>query len=121
MKTLALTTAIVAALSAPAAFASGSLAQSMGVTPGEYTTAQLINLRNAMEENDVARVNFILNGHSNPVDAATIYNTRLEQAVADDDYATLNYLRRAGAEVVSTQSYGQNARAQEIFARIDAE
>ena len=121
MKTLALTTAIAATLAAPAAFASDSLAQSMGVAPGQYTTAELIELRNALEENDVARANFILNGEANPVDAETIYNARLAQAIEDDDYATVNFLRNAGPEVISTQSVGQNERAREIFARIDAE
>lgn len=121
MKTLALTTAIVTALAAPAALASDSLAQSLGVAPGQYTTAELIELRNAMEENDVARLNFILNGQANPVEAKAIYNARLAQALADDDVVTVNYLRNAGPEVISTQSVGQNERAREIFARIDAE
>ena len=121
MKTLALTTAIAATLAAPAALASDSLAQSMGVEPGQYTTAELIQLRNAMEENDAARVNFILSGDANPVDAEVIYNARLEQAIAHDDLVTVNYLRNRGPEVISTQSVGQNERAREIFARIDAE
>ena len=121
MKTLALTTAIAATLAAPAALASDSLAQSMGVEPGQYTTAELIQLRNAMEENDAARVNFILSGDANPVDAEVIYNARLEQAIADEDYATVNYLRSAGPEAISTQGAGHSETAQGIFARIDAE
>ena len=121
MKTLALTTAIAATLAAPAAFASEDLAQSMGVATGQYTTAQLIELRNAIEENDASRVNFILNGHTNPVNAASIYNARLEQAIADEDYATVNYLRNAGPEAISTQGAGHSETAQDIFARISAE
>ena len=122
MKTLALTTALVAALSAPAAFASDSLALSLGVEPGQFTTVELIQLRTAMENQDTAQVRFLLNGGAaGPVDGAIAYQARIRQAIEDQDAAALRYLQNSGTEVISTQSYGQSERAQEIFAQLAAE
>ena len=118
MKTLALTTALVAALAAPAAFASDSLARSLGVEPGAYTTAELIQLRQAMEENNQPIVHFILNGGSNPTDASVAYEARLRHAIEDQDTNIVAYLLNSGSEVISTQSFGHNEVAQRIFAEL---
>ena len=120
MKTLAITASLVAALSAPA-FASDSLAASVGVEAGQYTVAELIQLRDALEENDVNEVAFILNGNANPTDASVAYNARLNQAVEDDDTVYEAFLRNNGSEVISTQSFGHNEVAQRIFALLAAE
>jgi len=121
MKTLALTAAIITAISAPAAFASESLARSVGVEPGRFTTAELIQLQTAMEENDTAYVDFLLNGEANPVDASVAYDARLRLAIEDQDTSYEAFLRNSGSEVISTQSFGHNRRAEAIFARINAE
>ena len=119
MKPIALTAALVAALSAPAAFASDSLAASIGVAPGQYTTAELIQLRTALEDNDTAQVRFLMNGGApGPVDGSIAYQARIRQAIEDQDSAELRYLLNTGSEVISTQSFGQNDRAAAIFARL---
>lgn len=120
MKTLAITASLVAALSAPA-FANDTLAASVGVAPGQYSTAELIQLRDAMEDNDQAQVAFVLGGGAGPVDASIAYEARLRQAEEDGDHAMLAYLRNSGSEVISTQSYGQNDVAARIFAELAAE
>lgn len=120
MKTLAITASLVAALSAPA-FANDTFAASVGVEPGQYTVAELIQLRDAMEGNDQAQVAFILNGNANPVDGAVAFDARLRQAEQDGDYAIAAYLRNSASEVISTQSYGTNDVAARIFAELAAE
>jgi hypothetical protein len=119
MKTLAITASLVAALSAPA-FANDNLAASVGVEPGLYTVAELIQLRDALEGNDQVEAAFILNGNANPVDGAVAYEARLRQAEEDGDYAIAAYLRNSGSEVISTQSFGQNDVAARIFAELAA-
>ena len=118
MKTIALATALTAVLAAPAAFASDNLALSLGVEPGQFTTAELIQLRRAIEDQDTVYEAFLRNGGSNPTDASVAYNARLNQAVADDDTVYEAFLRNNGSEVISTQSFGHNDVAQAIFARI---
>lgn len=117
MKTLAITASLVAALSAPA-FANDSLAASVGVEPGQYTTAELIQLRDALEENDAHEVAFILNGGTNPTDASVAFDARLRQAIEDQDSVYEAFLRNGGTEVISTQSFGHNEVATRIFAQI---
>lgn len=119
MKTLAITASLIAALSAPA-FANDSLAASVGVEPGQYTLAELIQLREALESNDAQDVAFILNGGANPTDASVAYEARLRQAVEDQDTVYEAYLRNDGTEVISTQSYGHNDVATRIFAELAA-
>lgn len=121
MKTIALTTALVTALAAPAAFASDNLAASLGVEPGAYTTAELIQLRQAMSDNDHAEVAFILNGGASPVDASVAFDARVRQAQEDDEHAIAAYLNDSGTEVISTQSFGQNEVAARIFAQLAEE
>ena len=52
-------TALAAALAGPA-FASDSLARSVGVEPGQYTTAQLVALKNAKADDDHSRIRRIM-------------------------------------------------------------
>ena len=118
MKTIALATALTAALAAPAAFASDSLARSLNVEPGLYTTAELIQLRHAIEDQDQTYVNFILNGGANPTDASVAFNATLRQAIEDQDTVYEAFLRNGGSEVISTQSFGHNEVATRIFAEI---
>lgn len=53
------TTALVLSMAAPA-FASDQLARSLGVEPGVYSTAQLVELKSAIEGNNDQQVQFIL-------------------------------------------------------------
>lgn len=64
MKTLALTTALSLAIAAPA-FANDQLAASLGVDGSLYTTAQLVELRSAMEDGDQTRVDYIRSSAQN--------------------------------------------------------
>lgn len=121
MKTIALTTALVTALAAPAAFASDNLAGSLGVEPGAYSTSELVRLSQAMSDNDHAEVAFILNGGAGPVDASVAFDARVRQAQEDDDHAIAAYLSNSGTEVISTQSFGHNEVAARIFAQLAEE
>ena len=67
MNRIILGTAIALGLSAPA-IAATQIETTLGVTPGAYTAEELIDLTRAYEENDQARISFILAGGSNPVD-----------------------------------------------------
>ena len=58
MNRIALTTALVLSMAAPA-FASDQLAKQLNVDPGVYTTAELVSLRNAIENDDHAAANAI--------------------------------------------------------------
>ncbi len=139
MKTLALTTALIASLAVPA-FASDSLARSLGVAPGAYSTGELIRLRQAIDDGDEIYEAFLRNGGSETVstqsfggnfghdalarslgvdgaDYTTSQLIRLRQAVEDEDEAYEAFLRNGGNEVVSSQSFGHTNRAAEIFAR----
>lgn len=121
MKTLALATALTAVLAAPAAFASDSLAASLGVEPGTYSTSELVRLSQALSDNDHAEVAFILNGGAGPVDASVAFDARVRQAQDDDEHAIAAYLTNSGTEVISTQSFGQNDVAARIFAQLAEE
>lgn len=79
MKTAFLATAAALAFAVPAA-AQTQLEAALGVTPGEFTTAELIQLDRAYEENDTNTINFILSGGSN-LSPEEIERRGLEQAV----------------------------------------
>ena len=113
MKRIALTTALALSLAAPA-FASEQLAASLGDDAGDYTVAELIQLRDAYENNDRAYVAFLTGGGSETIStqsfggvdrASEIALSQLEQ---DDEHIRANFVRNGGAEVVSTQSFGGN-------------
>ncbi|WP_375550440.1 hypothetical protein [Rhodophyticola porphyridii] len=61
MTRIALTTALALSLAAPA-FANDQLAASLGVDAGDYSVAELIQLRSALENDDHSHVAFLLNG-----------------------------------------------------------
>ena len=72
-------TAAALAFAVPAA-AQTQFEAALGVTPGAFTTAELIQLDRAYEENDTNRINFILSGGSN-LTPAEIERRGLEQVV----------------------------------------
>jgi hypothetical protein len=95
MKRFALSTALVASLAAPA-FASDQLALTLGVEPGVYTTAELIELRRAMEESDRPRINFILSGaasEESAEDRARALEAAALRAEEEGDYRQADFLR----------------------------
>jgi len=95
MKKIFLSSALALSLAAPA-FASDQLALSLGVEPGAYTTAELVQLRRAQEDNDPSTIDFILSGGSN-LDPATSerlgLQVALDRAVEEGDYTLARYLR----------------------------
>ncbi len=125
MKTIALASVLVAAVAAPS-FASDSLARSLNVEPGVYSTAQLIQLRDAVENQDTAYIDFILSGAANgsafSVNAdAEVAEFRARVAQESDEFQLAAAIRNAGNEVISTQSFGHNDRASAIFAQLAIE
>lgn len=122
MKTLTLAAALAATLAAPAAFANDQLAASVGAAPGQFTVSELIQLRDAIDSNDYDTERFIRSGAAtNPVSAATVGAIQLGHALEDDDHDYARYLENGGSEVISTQSFGHNAVAAEIFERLAQE
>lgn len=128
MKTLALTTALIVAISAPA-FANDSLAASVNAQPGQFSVSELIQLRRAIEDNDTVYEAFIRNGGSetistqsfgtnsghdglaaslgvNPADYSTPQLIQLRRAIEDNDTVYEAFLRNGGSETISTQSFG---------------
>lgn len=106
-------TALAAALAGPA-FANDSLARSVGVEPGQFTTAQLVALKSAQADDDHSRIRQIMaeaeaGGFSGATDldqvAASIgaeglspaQIVGLKAALDGDDHDTVFRLRRAGA------------------------
>lgn len=79
MKTAILATAAALAFAVPAT-AQTQFEAALGVTPGAFTTAELIQLDRAYEENDTNRINFILSGGSN-LTPAEIERRGLEQVI----------------------------------------
>jgi hypothetical protein len=126
MKTQILSTALVLTLAAPA-FANDQLAQSLGVEPGAYTTAQLVDLDRAYEENDETRVNFILSGGSNLSTAEIERRGRelaIERAVEEDDFTQVQNLRQRPAaqpgSVVSSRGVAElPGHLQQVVVRLD--
>jgi hypothetical protein len=109
MKRLALTTAVVLGLAAPAA-ASNQLALSLGVEPGAFSASELIDLRKAKEEQDRARIDFILSGGATSdtvEESAAAVEAAARRAEEEGDYRQAAFLRdRAenGAVSVSSRS-----------------
>ncbi|WP_071672904.1 hypothetical protein [Nioella nitratireducens] len=118
MKTIALTTAFALALTAPA-FAQDTLAQGLDVTSNAYTTAELIQLREAVQNGDQQRIAFLQQG-ANPVTPgagqalaaslgvnASNYSLpqliELRTALEANDTNRVNFLLNGGSEVISTQ------------------
>lgn len=95
MKRIALTTALALTLAAPA-FASDQLAERLDVEPGVYSTAELVAIDRALQDDNQAVANAILSnpGGFNQVDPATINAIALTSAEQDDEHAAANHLRK---------------------------
>jgi hypothetical protein len=123
-------TAIAAALAGPA-LASDSLARSVGVEPGQYTTAQLVSLKSAQEDGDYSRIRQIMaearaGGFSGAADLGQVSSAidaeglspsqtvALKAAEDEDDHDAIFRLRNMGAVDVgaSLSSRGASAPAQ---------
>ena len=123
MKRIALTAALTFALAAPA-FANDQLAASLGVDAGDYTVAQLIQLRTAEENNDHVYANFLRNGGGNEVVSTQSFGGQsgsdflLRTLEEDDEHIQAAHIRNGGgAEVVSTQSFGPSSDAVDFLIR----
>ena len=94
MKRIVLTSALLAALAAPA-FASTQLELSLGVEPGVYSTAELIDLRRAVENDDKARINFILSGGPSGSVSQNVASVEasIERAIEEGDYRQAAFLQ----------------------------
>ena len=126
MKKHIISTAIALTLATPA-LASGQFERALGVEPGAFTTAQLIDLTRAYEENDQNRINFILSGGSN-LDAAEIERRGLEEAIAraeeEGDFLQVENLRdqlgQPSDSVVSSRGVTElPANLQQVVERLD--
>ncbi|MBO6605196.1 MAG: hypothetical protein JJ949_18420 [Roseicyclus sp.] len=111
MTRIALTTALALSLAAPA-FANDQLAASLGVDAGDYTVAELIQLRSALENDDHSHVAFLLNGGSETISTQSFAGTSapdfaLRALEDDDEHIRANFIRNGGDEQVSTQSFGE--------------
>lgn len=128
MSRFALTSALLLALTAPA-FADGKaqLAGPLGVNPADYTLAQLIQLGNAVRDNDAAEIAFVKDQASgrivssqgtvspgqamqaailgvNPADFTPAQLIRLETAVRENDTQEIAFVKaQAEGKIVSTQ------------------
>lgn len=106
MKTLVLTTAIALGFAAPS-FANDQLAAQLGVDAGAYSLSELVLLKDAIENNDEDRINFILNGSpANAVDPQAVTEFQARTAAEDDDAVQARFFAQGGSEVISTQSFG---------------
>ncbi|WP_172330672.1 hypothetical protein [Mangrovicoccus sp. HB161399] len=87
--------AIAATGFAATANASDQLARSIGVQPGLYSTSQLVQLREAIEDGDSARVAFIVDGPSAAADPSAQLATSLGVAPGSLSSADLAALKSA--------------------------
>lgn len=124
MTRIALTTALVLGLAAPA-FANDQLARSLGVDAGAYTTMQLVQLKSALsaDEHIVAKA---ITGGSAVVSTQSLGSPAADAAIArlfaeDDEKRIYNASGVAdGSAVVSTQSF-RSATAEMLIDRLFAE
>lgn len=123
--------AIAAAMLATPALASDQLAAATGVEPGVYSTAELVQMVQALEENDAQAYRFVKerdaeivssqspSGEARPRNdqlAASagvepgIYSTaeltQMISALEENDSHAYRFVRDGGSEVVSSQSPG---------------
>lgn len=103
MKNVILATAAALAFAAPAV-AQNQFEAGLGVAPGTFTMAELIQLDRAAEENDTTRIDFILSGGSN-LDAADIERRgvaiAIDRALEEGDYAHASNLQAVRGGVTS--------------------
>lgn len=140
MKTLAITSAIL--LSLASAAAADQRAENLGVTPGQFTTNELVQLQAALDSDDRKSVAYILAGGDDAVAkpsgisagaaqlAATLdvapgrfsfsELTELSAAKAADDRTRVNHILN-GDDVVATRSVGVSAGAANLAATLGVE
>ncbi|WP_145962801.1 hypothetical protein [Mangrovicoccus ximenensis] len=98
---------------AASADASDQLARSLGVAPGAYSTAELVQLRNAREQGDWTRVAFIESKVA--PSAAAAEQAALKTAAEKDDVQRLAFLQGAGVtasrDAAAVSANAQLARA----------
>lgn len=148
MKTIALTTALLLGLAAPA-LASDQLARNIGVEPGVYSLSELARLKGAKDSKEAGESDRFaalkkmfdsevvstqsagvtaghaqLAGHAgvDPADYSVAEIVMLRSAVRDGDEARTRFVT-GGADSVSTQSGGINGGQRQLAANagIDAE
>ena len=113
MKALILTTAIAIGFAAPS-FANDQLARSLGVEPGQFTTAQLFALDRALEDDDYDAAEHILQGGGNIRGVSSAGARFAAQHLEEDEDGPVGRFvqgRRGGNEIISTQSFGDTATA----------
>ena len=140
MKRIVLTTALALGLAAPAF--SSQLAAQAGVEPGVFSTSQLIQLRDALDEQEHARYDYLVEKFSGNVVATQSFGTsqgnafladvadveagsfttgeliQLRDALNEQDHARYDYLvEKFSGEAVATQSFGPS-QGKEMEARI---
>ena len=106
MNRIILSTALALSLAAPA-FASDQLALSLDVEPGTLSTAELISLRSALENDEQAAANAIRSGAvTKGISAEDLREITLRAALQDDEFAAANFIRKGGVSdvTVSTKS-----------------
>jgi len=116
LKISALIVAATTAFAAPA-FASG-LADSLGVEPGVYTQNQLIQLKSAIESDDVIRENFIRSQAGVVASAAerTAPGFLIEHAEQNGEYAKADFLKDWNAGDIDGPSASAKAEQNSFFA-----
>lgn len=118
MKAIALTTALIAAISAPA-FAGSQLEKTLGVEPGVYTNAQLVAIKTAHEQTGSEATLYFGSRGATTVSSAAAENATaaaiLDSITASaDDAMRLDAAERKRNVLVSDGHV--NERAADIFA-----
>lgn len=106
MKALVLSTAIAFAFAAPS-FANDQLAQGLGVDANQYTTAQLIGLQRALDDDNYRLADHIRSGGGSVTGVAPGAAAIIADLIREDDTAgPRRFSQGSGTEVISTQSFG---------------
>lgn len=141
MKTLLLSTAIILGVAVQAQ-ANDQLAHSVGVEPGQYTTAQLVQLMTAQTDDNTALFNHLLDefdsnvistqsggisaGHRqlaaslgvDPTDFSVAELVQLRVAREDGDAIAERAIMANGGDVISTQSGGITGGQRQLAASL---
>ncbi|MEM9320056.1 MAG: hypothetical protein AAGA70_13780 [Pseudomonadota bacterium] len=110
MKTLILSSAIALGLAAPS-FANDQLAAGLGVEPGVYSTAELVRLNTALEDDDRAFYRHATTTGTGSGSAAAAEIFSILAAEDDEGVTGRDFNRVGGSEVISTQSFGASDAA----------
>lgn len=108
MKALVLTTAIALGFAAPS-FANDQLASNLGLEPGAYSTAQLVAIDRALQDDNETLANHIINGGGNVFGVAPGAANVFASIAAEDDTNGVVRFNDRGTEIISTQSFGGDA------------